>query len=283
MEEPKIGIIGMGVVGNAMYGGMKLFWKDIVGYDIDPNKGMQDNFNKIIKTDIVFLCLPTIPEKETNKMVLTPLLDTIKKLSDENYKGIIVIKSSLLPLTTEHLAMENPNLKIVHSPEFLREKTATEDIINERDIVIGLPDGVYDDKQLDYLIDFFKEFYKRKVYTEVFITNSTSSEFAKLMKNAFFATKVVFANEMNELADAYTACYGDVLDILYLDNRIGRDHLAINEEKAYGGMCLPKDVKMFLADHKYHLKKESPLLTLVDKQNWKKIKLSDTIDSSDKI
>ena len=122
----KIGIIGLGFVGGAILKSFRLKNINVIGYDKFKKS---DEFKDILKTDIVFLCLPTLFD-ETKNEYNKDSIHEICKLLDE-YEGIVVIKSTVEPETTNNLSKQYPNLKFIHNPEFLTARTAFEDFHNQ--------------------------------------------------------------------------------------------------------------------------------------------------------
>src|SRR5271166_3796405 len=115
----KIGISGIGFVGNAI---MESFLEK--GYILNINLFIYDkykltnSFNELLNTDIVFLALPTQYDTKNQTYNLDPLTENLTMLCNQQYDGIIVIKSTLMPQTIDMLAQKY-NLSIVHNPEFL--------------------------------------------------------------------------------------------------------------------------------------------------------------------
>ncbi|GAG74726.1 unnamed protein product, partial [marine sediment metagenome] len=98
-----IGISGIGVVGNAL---VKTFEKkniEIVKYDKYKNGGIGD-IKDLLKCKIIFLCLPTLFSFEDNEYDKRAILDNCTYLKNNEYKGIVVIKSTVEPGTTRQLA-----------------------------------------------------------------------------------------------------------------------------------------------------------------------------------
>ena len=258
----KIGVIGCGVVGGTILKGYLTLGFKTVGYD-KFKEGFND-FDKILDTDVIFICLPTVVDEKTGQMNMEPFEETFPKLKD--YKGLVIIKSTVLPGTTKQFSIEYPAMRLVHSPEFLTEKNAMIDFFKPDRIVVGITETI-ETKDLDPFFEIHNIF-----NSPIIATDTNTSEFMKFMSNSFFATKISFANEMNEIAQFYGADYNKAKEIFYMDRRVGADHLSINKERAYGGMCLPKDVNQLLADLKS--KKIIPcVLSTVKQINDRKNKL----------
>lgn len=235
----KIGIIGVGVVGETILKGYNTLGHECTGYD-KYKRPYKKTWKNLMKTKAIFVCLPTVQGKN-GLMNLECFDETFERLNKNKYKGLIIIKSTVIPGTTRKLSEQYDDLAICHSPEFLTEKNAMVDFFKPDRIIFGYGDLSYKHE------DSFEELHSQ-FNAELFYVTAETSEFAKFMSNAFFATKVVFANEMAEIAEIYGADYEDAKDILIKDRRVGNGHLDINEEKAYGGMCLPKDIHQLLVD-----------------------------------
>jgi UDP-N-acetyl-D-mannosaminuronate dehydrogenase len=124
----KIGIVGLGFVGGTHMRAFKEagMSEDAVGHDV---KLGSTSIRDVLACSVVFLCLPspTIASQQD----LSILHSVCRELSDLGFAGVAVIKSTVLPGTTKMLA-EKFGLRLVHSPEFLREQTAFEDFKNQK-------------------------------------------------------------------------------------------------------------------------------------------------------
>ena len=118
----KIGSIGRGMVGEAIYQGLKSLGNDMYYYDpVFKESKMSD----IINTDVVFISVPTIPN-ENNECDLSILYKVLGELESLKYKGIICIKSTITPGTTKKMIDKYSNDKICFCPEFLKESVNSE-------------------------------------------------------------------------------------------------------------------------------------------------------------
>src|SRR3972149_5574178 len=95
----KVGICGLGFVGSAMEQSFRIKNIDVIKYDKFKDGGI-GNFESLLDAEIIFLCLPTPFEKSIANYKLSALDETLEKLKNSDYKGIIVIKSTVLPQTT---------------------------------------------------------------------------------------------------------------------------------------------------------------------------------------
>ena len=270
----KIGIIGQGFVGNAVYQKFKNYF-DILTYDIDETKCNSD-FHYIKKgCDTIFLCLPTpmYEDGTCNTSIVEIMLSQINGYGP-NKSYDIVIKSTVPPGTTEEWNERFKKLNIVFNPEFLTEANAVSDYENQSRIILGGPRPAT--TRLKRI--FTKVFPKAHIIK----TGSRHAEMVKYVTNAFLATKVSFANEMYQICQALDIDYDKVIEYAQHDDRLGTSHWAVpgpDGDFGYGGHCFPKDVKALISlANKYSL--DPKILTAVDSKNndvrndrdWEKMK-----------
>ena len=270
----KIGIIGQGFVGNAVYQKFKNYF-DILTYDIDETKCNSD-FHYIKKgCDTIFLCLPTpmYEDGTCNTSIVEIMLSQINGYGP-NKSYDIVIKSTIPPGTTEEWNERFEKLNIVFNPEFLTEANAVSDYENQNRIILGGPRPAT--TRLKRI--FTKVFPKAHIIK----TGSRHAEMVKYVTNAFLATKVSFANEMYHICQALDIDYDKVIEYAQHDDRLGTSHWAVpgpDGDFGYGGHCFPKDVKALISlANKYSL--DPKILNAVDSKNndvrndrdWEKMK-----------
>lgn len=235
----KIGIIGQGFVGNAIYQKFKKYY-DVLTYDIIESKSNSSE-DDTMRSDIVFICLPT-PMTNDGECYTGFVEEAIHKISKKAECKTVVIKSTILPGTTEKLNQEyKKKLQIVFNPEFLTEANAVQDFENQNRIIIGGPRPATTKlKQI-----FSKVFPKAHIVK----TGSTHAELVKYFTNCFLATKVSFANEMHQLISALNLDYDKVVEYATLDSRLGDSHWAVpgpDGDFGYGGHCFPKDLSAII-------------------------------------
>ncbi len=107
--------------------------QNMVAYDKYKNIG---SMKGVLKSDIIFLCLPTLFNEDTQEYDTTALEETCDILSKVNYQNAVIIKSTVTPGTCQHYA-ETYKLNIIHNPEFLTASTALKDFENQKHIVLG--------------------------------------------------------------------------------------------------------------------------------------------------
>ena len=171
----KIGVIGRGFVGDALYKSFLKRSQKIVSYDKYKNIG---KFSDILNTDILFLCLPT-PSSESGCFNLSALIESLTILREEAYDGLVVIKSTVEPGTTRGFCKKY-KLNIAHNPEFLTARSNYQDFDNQDHIVLG---KVNDSPVFDGLVSLYVSLYKD---AKISICSSEESEAMKLFCNCFY-------------------------------------------------------------------------------------------------
>jgi UDPglucose 6-dehydrogenase len=226
----KIGVLGLGVVGSAVYNGFLELGQKMSFYD---PAFTNSKFDDIIETEICFLCVPTPPNDE-GFCDITIVEESIKRLSDNNYKGTAVIKSTVTPGTTEKLSKQFPNLEICFVPEFLRERCAMIDFVENHDLcVIGTDSQSVYSKIKDAHGHYPKNFR---------MLEKTEAEMVKYYNNIYNATLVILANSFYEICEEMEISYSKIKNSLVLREHINDSYLQCNENfRGFGGVCLPKD------------------------------------------
>ncbi len=228
-DKMNIAIIGMGVVGTAIYCGMNSQTDHVIlGYDIDETK-TKNTYDEVIETDLVFICVPT-PLVGIN--LNTGIVEVcLVNLADHNYHGVVVVKSTLSLGTMETLRSKFKYLKLIYSPEFLRSKTAKTDFMDMHQVVCA--------GNADHILVYKKALFW--VADELFKTvDDVTAELIKLVLNSFAATKVSFINEIEEISLKCGANINHVFDVLRGDLRCGELY-SYPLLGPFGGVCLVKD------------------------------------------
>jgi UDPglucose 6-dehydrogenase len=226
----RVGIIGVGAVGSACKKGFELLGHDVKVHDPKLKTVIQD----VIDTDIVYVCVPT-PEGEDGSCDLSIVRQTIKDLERLAYAGVVALKSTSVPGTTEQLLSET-NLRMCFVPEFLRERSALEDFVTNHDL---LAVGCNSKDIFDVVVASHGFFPKNTI-----MLTPTEAEVLKYYSNVFNATRIVFANAMYEICQKLGADYDKVKDTYLIRGTASPDYLDCNDKmRGYGGMCLPKDTK----------------------------------------
>jgi len=235
-KKYKTGICGAGFVGGAIIQGLQTV-ADIKVYDkFKP----QDSFEDMVdSSEFIFLCLPTNMGKKgsVDLSVLDEVLDMLAKRIKKRDKKIIIIKSTVLPGTTDNYQKKYPNLTLIHSLESLTARFARLDWINANRVVIG--------GKNKKACERVAELHRARINSPIVITDAIVSELAKYTCNCFFATKLMFFNQIYELCKKLNVDYEEIKNIALLDGRIARSHVDIpgpDGKFYFGNACLPKDV-----------------------------------------
>lgn len=232
----KIGIIGHGFVGRAVSSLYQTHEQIIV--DLNTQHTASDTS----VCDIVFVCLPT-PTKNSvcDYTVLLNVLDELDHLDVP-----VVIKSTVTPDFFEQPVVQKIK-RLVYWPEFLREQHAEHDVRNQEFIFIA---GKSEDRRTVLLSYVQSDFDTSPVVYET--ESYRACSLAKYAINSFLATKVVYMNELAELAgDDYL----EVAKMLALEQRMGNSHFAVpgpDGQFGFGGSCFPKDTEALTSYAKQH-------------------------------
>lgn len=248
----KIGIIGGGVVGKALFRAY-LGFCDVQIWDKQVELSTVGLITDVTKNaDLVFLCLPTPQKTGTHELDISAIHDVFRLIKMNNYSGELqrinfVLKSTVPIGTTESLHKEY-QIKISHSPEFLTERTAYEDAQMPAVNFIGLPEDMREcflpaesSTSRSLLYNLYKSRFPGVKVNEL---SSNETEAIKLITNAFFATKITFFNEVYQLCNKLSISWEDVRSGILADGRISHSHTEVpgpDGGMGYGGKCLPKD------------------------------------------
>ena len=239
----KLGIIGNGFVGSAITHGFIFHVDDIMIYDKDPKRSTHSMKELVNNSDVVFICVPTpmFESGECDLSIVENVTEALSKYKCIN-KKVVVIKSTVVPGTTEGLAKKYPEMNFVFNPEFLTERKARLDFINTSRIVLG------SNKPLAN--DIVEKLYRlRFPYTKVIKTDFGTAQLIKYMANCFFATKVSFMNEMYQVCEAINGDWDKALEGFITDGRIGNSHIDVpghDGDFGFGGKCFPKDLNAMI-------------------------------------
>lgn len=265
-----IGIIGWGVVGQAVGDGFrkspenKIFWYD------KYKKGPFTLRKLISESEFIFVCVPTPMFLDNSGIDLSVVNEVVGKIAPKiaNTEKVLIIKSTVVPGTTNSYAKKYKNVRFAMNPEFLTEANAFWDFLHPDRTVIG----VFSESVAASLSQLYQNLYGPN--TKIFISDPSTVEMVKYMSNAFLATKVIFANEMYELCNALDIKYEEVKRMVVVDERIGETHLDVTTLRGFGGKCFPKDVVALLGFAKKK-RKDLSILKSVWKKNLKVRKIRD--------
>ena len=260
-----VSVMGLGFVGGSMKKSFELKGCEVKGYDKFKDE-FKNNFNDCLNSDVTFLALPTVFDEEKNEYDKSCIQEVCTDLMSANYEGIVVIKSTVEPLTTMKLSKQFPTLKFVHNPEFLTAATAFEDFHNQEHIVLGKSPNI-EQEDVDRLAAFYTELYPN---AEMSFCSCTESESMKIFVNCFYSVKIQFFNELYLLCQTMDCDYNKVKNLMLKNKWINPMHTevpGVDGKLSYGGYCFPKDTNALLN----HMKREGThykvLEATVDERN----------------
>jgi GDP-mannose 6-dehydrogenase len=273
----KISVFGLGYVGTVSVGCLAAGGHRVLGVDVNADKvaslnagiapivepEIGDLITKahnlghlnatissaegIMQTDVSFLCVGT-PSHSNGSLDLTYLKrvceDIGVALSQKKTPHTLVFRSTTLPGTTEDVAIPilekhsgkkvGEGLFVCYNPEFLREGTAVKDYYHPSKIVIGERKA----GEGDVLAEIYGGIEAPLVRTSI-----RAAEMVKYSDNAFHALKVTFANEIGMLCKKLEIDSHEVMDIFCKDTKLNLSKVYLRPGFAFGGSCLPKDLR----------------------------------------
>lgn len=229
----------------------------------------QDSRYAVLNTDVSFICVgtPSTPNGHLNLSAIFKVAGEIgKSIKEKNRFHTVVIRSTVLPGTNETVTKiieevsgkeSDKDFAIVSNPEFLREGTAVHDYFNPPYTLIG--------SSSTKAVEIMKEIYSG-LESPVIVTEIKIAELMKYVNNSFHAVKIIFANEIGNICKKLGIDSHKLMEIFCLDTKLNISPYYFKPGFAYGGSCLPKDLKaLCTVAHDNYL--DSPLLDSIDKSN----------------
>ena len=255
----KIGIVGRGFVGSAVEFGFSpqtgCDVDDLYIYDKDKLRSLHSLEDVVLYSDFIFLSVPT-PSNEDGSINLSYVEDALQRISEitaeieqeispvpTDLDNIVLIRSTVTPGTTKKLQEKYQNLRLVFNPEFLTERSANFDFINQTRYILG-----GDKQNTNKVADLYRWRFGDTI--PVIETNYQTAELIKYMNNCFFATKVSFLNEMKQVSDRCEADWDMAVEGFIRDGRIGHSHMSVpgpDGKFGFGGKCFPKDISAMIS------------------------------------
>lgn len=229
--SPKIGIVGIGFVGDAVRTCFSDKGFRVICIDVDPSKST-GTYQDLKDCEAVFVCVPS-PSKDNGDCDTSILNSVLYLLKD--YKNVIISKTTAPPKFYERMQTVYPNL--VHVPEFLTASNALRDFGQKEELIVG-GDVLAYQREAERILKQVQPI-KHTVFCSI-----GEASLAKYIINSFLATKVVYMNEMAQLAEAQGYSWWRISKLIETDSRIGHSHLQVPGPDGYygfGGMCFPKD------------------------------------------
>jgi nucleotide sugar dehydrogenase len=246
----KIGIIGNGFVGSSVAFGFSpqtgCDGAEVKIYDKNEFKSTHTLNEVVNDSDYIFLSVPT-PSNQDGSISLDILLSIFKDIDEViDYEAekqpVIMIRSTITPGTTAKIQGNYPRMYIVFNPEFLTERSAKFDFINQSRFIVGGSWG-----SATKVAHLYKWRFGDSI--PIIKTDFQTAEMIKYMNNCFFATKVSFMNEMYQIAEKCGVDWKMAVEGFVSDNRIGHTHLAVpgpDGKFGFGGSCFPKDIQAMI-------------------------------------
>lgn len=276
----KISIFGLGYVGAVSLACLARDGHEIVGVDIDPGKlqllrggqapivetGIQELTravmsdgkvqvtdsvrHAILSTDVSFVCVGTPASSNGNQD-----LSAIKRIAEEigavlaekDSRHVIVIRSTVRPGTVEEVIqpvieassglVAGRDFSLCFQPEFLREGTSIHDYDHPPLTLVGASD--------DHAAEVLRSIFGH-LPCEFMRTSVRTAEMLKYACNAFHALKVTFANEIGRISQAVGVDPHEVMKLVCMDRQLNISSAYLRPGFAFGGSCLPKDLKALL-------------------------------------
>jgi nucleotide sugar dehydrogenase len=276
-QKPKIGVIGQGYVGGNYANDFEGQGFSVVRYALE--EPYVKNKDKIAECDIVFIAVPTPTTPQGFDASI------LKNVIQHVGRGrIAVIKSTVALGTTKEIQNENPDIFILHSPEFLTEATAAQDAARPKRNIIGIPVGTreYEEKAKFVLSTLPKAAFE-------LVCDSDEAELIKYGGNNWFYFKILFINMLYDLAQKSGAKWEVIRNAMSADPRIGFSHLtpfhksgtlggdsytlnpAMGQdgERGAGGHCFIKDYAAFIIMYEKYVADEVGLAAIraLEKKN----------------
>ncbi len=272
-----ISIFGMGYVGSVSAACFASMGHQVIGVDVNPSKvemmasgrspiieakmnelvaeahtagrlhATADSIDAVLNSDVSFVCVGT-PSLRQGKLDLRHIEKVAREigaaLKQKKSPHVFVLRSTVLPGTTETLVRPileecsgksaGRDFMVDYNPEFMREGSAVADFLQPPYTILGTSDPA----QLGILRELYKT-----TPGKVYETSIAVAEMVKYLSNAFHAVKVTFANEVGTLCKNLGVDAHAVTEIFTSDTRLNISPAYLSPGFAFGGSCLPKDVR----------------------------------------
>jgi len=270
----RLSVIGTGYLGATHAACMAELGFDVIGLDVVPEKVQLLNSGKVpfyepeldavlarnidagrLKFttsfqeaaefgDIHFICVGTPQQSGAYAADMSQVFGSIESLAPYLSPTDLVVGKSTVPVGTaneiaEMLKVAAPGVEVAWNPEFLREGFAVQDTLEPDRLVVGVRSPEAESK--------LRDVYAAMIDKEIpfLVTDFPTAELVKVAANSFLATKISFINAMAEVCEAAGADVVQLAEAIGHDTRIGNRFL--NAGLGFGGGCLPKDIRAFMA------------------------------------
>lgn len=295
----KISIFGLGYVGTVGLGCLAKTGHIMIGVDLNETKVAFINQGKspivepeietilseqqrlgrisattdvkkaVLETDVSFICAgtPSTLQGHLNfDAIFRVAADIGRVLAEKTSFHVVAIRSTVVPGTNEKVGqlIEKASGKkygedfgVASNPEFLREGCAVSDYFNPPFTLIGA--------SCDKTIEMMKKVYEG-INAPIITTEIRIAEILKYVNNSFHALKIVFANEVGNICNALAIDAHKLMEVFCQDTKLNISSKYLKAGFAYGGSCLPKDLKALCTiAHDHYL--QCPVLENIDRSN----------------
>ena len=301
MKPKSVVVMGLGYVGCVSLACLAELGHEVVGVDRDEHKTsmiargkspfyepgldklVSENVQKgrlrvsqldeaiLDQADIVLLCVGT-PSQANGNIELEQLrrvcTEIAGKLKSRTKPLVVTVRSTVFPGTCEDLRStifaEHKGVEVASNPEFLREGTAVKDFMEPSLLVVGATSD-------DAAASVAGLYESLPIHGE--IVSLRTAEMIKYACNAFHAVKIVFANEIGSLAANLGVCPEQVMATVCKDTKLNISPAYMKPGFAFGGSCLPKDLRA-LTYRASRLDMKLPMLESVLASNQEHLKRS---------
>lgn len=292
----KVSVFGLGYVGTVSAGCLAQSGHEVVG--VDPvatkvdliNRGQspiieaeineiiasavksgriratQDAIQAILDTELSFICVGT-PSQTNGNLDLSYIRRICEQIGEalkqKTGRHTVVIRSTILPGTMRNIVIPvlqeksgkkaGTDFGVCHNPEFLREGSAVKDFNFPPQTVVG----EIDSKSGDALAELYKD-----IEAPLMRTDLETAEMVKYVNNSWHALKIGFANEIGNLCKAFSIDAHQVMKIFCQDTKLNISSAYLTPGFAFGGSCLPKDLRAISYQAKMH-DLQLPILTSI--------------------
>lgn len=302
-----ISVFGLGYVGSVLIACLADNGYDMIGVDISQtkvdmiNEGyppvVEKGLGELLKQDVLagkvrattnareavlasdasFVCVgtPSNANGSLNTNHVAQVCEDIgTAISEKDGYHIVVMRSTMLPGTTEEMAIPileqtsgkkaGETFSVCFNPEFLREGSSIEDFYNPPYTIIGAQD--------EKAISMVQEIYSM-LSAPVLVVPFKVAEMVKYVNNSFHALKVTFANEIGVLCKQMNIDSHQVMDIFTMDTKLNLSPYYLKPGYAFGGSCLPKDLRALLYQAR-RLDVQTPVLESILPSNDRQVELA---------
>jgi len=229
-------------------------------------RATDDPAQAIQETELSFVCVGT-PSQANGNLDLRYIRRICEQigqaLKDKAARHVVVVRSTILPGTMHNIVIpileESSGKKagadfgVCHNPEFLREGSAVKDFNSPPKTVIG----ELDQASGDMLAALYQ-----KIDAPLIRTDLETAEMIKYVDNSWHALKIGFANEIGNLCKSFTIDAHKVMEIFCRDEKLNISPAYLQPGFAFGGSCLPKDLRALTYQAKMH-DLELPIITSI--------------------